>query len=225
MPTEAELVEALGISRNSVREALKALQALSIVEVRHGFGTYVGDSSLEPFAGALVFRDRKSLRRDRRELHEIVDVREALETGLIAQLPPQFAPEDVARLGDRLDVLRRDAGRGEAGDDADRAFHEALYAPLFAGERSSATAPSPPSRSTRRSTPRSPRRTPPMRRPRSPNTSPASAGACAKRLEPAGPATIAARGNRTLRTGEGRVDHPAPRVTAPGGVCAGAGLS
>lgn len=48
LPTEAELMEDLGISRNSVREALKALQALDIVEIRHGYGTYVGRASLTP---------------------------------------------------------------------------------------------------------------------------------------------------------------------------------
>ncbi len=41
LPTEPELMEHLGASRNSVREALKALQAMGIVEIRHGFGTYV----------------------------------------------------------------------------------------------------------------------------------------------------------------------------------------
>jgi DNA-binding FadR family transcriptional regulator len=39
LPTEPELMEYLGASRNSVREALKALQAMGIVEIRHGFGT------------------------------------------------------------------------------------------------------------------------------------------------------------------------------------------
>lgn len=42
LPTEAALMEDLGVSHNSVREALEALQALDIVEVRHGCGTYVG---------------------------------------------------------------------------------------------------------------------------------------------------------------------------------------
>src|SRR5579875_2681504 len=36
MPTEFELMESLNVSRNSLREALKALQAVGIVEVRHG---------------------------------------------------------------------------------------------------------------------------------------------------------------------------------------------
>lgn len=130
MPTEAELVERLGISRNSVREALKALQAVDIVEVRHGFGTYVGDCSLDPFADALVFRGRKSLRGDREDLYEIVDLRQALEAGLVGQLVAVITDDQLAALKASLDELIRLAGQGEAGDDADRAFHEHLFAPL-----------------------------------------------------------------------------------------------
>ncbi|WP_255615491.1 MULTISPECIES: FadR/GntR family transcriptional regulator [unclassified Saccharopolyspora] len=42
MPTELELIELLGVSRNSVREAVRSLRALGIVDVRHGHGTVVG---------------------------------------------------------------------------------------------------------------------------------------------------------------------------------------
>lgn len=130
MPTEAELVDRLGVSRNSVREALKALQAVDIVEIRHGFGTFVGECSLTPFSGALVFRGRRSLRADRHDLYEIVDLREALEAGLVGQLIGVMTDVDLALLGERLADLKDHSGQGKAGDDADRAFHEQLFAPL-----------------------------------------------------------------------------------------------
>ena len=130
MPTEADLMERLGISRNSVREALKALQAMDIVEIRHGFGTYVGDCSLDPFADALVFRGRKSLRGDRHDLYEIINLRQALEVGLVGQLVSVVTDSDLEKLAKRLEDLIAYAGQGAAGDNADRAFHEQLYAPL-----------------------------------------------------------------------------------------------
>ncbi|MFE6855413.1 FadR/GntR family transcriptional regulator, partial [Streptomyces sp. NPDC057674] len=46
LPKEADLAAALGLSRNSLREAVKALSLLNILDVRQGDGTYV--SSLEP---------------------------------------------------------------------------------------------------------------------------------------------------------------------------------
>jgi DNA-binding FadR family transcriptional regulator len=130
MPTEAEMVEQLGISRNSLREALKSLQAVRIVEIRHGFGTYVGDCSLDPFADALVFRGRRSLRGDRHDLFEIIDLRQALEAGLIAQVISVINDSDLERMAAALQQLAEHAGRGRAGDEADKAFHEQLFAPL-----------------------------------------------------------------------------------------------
>ncbi len=130
MPTETELAEHLGIGRNSVREALKSLQAIGIVEIRHGFGTYVGDCSLEPFADALVFRVRRSLRAQGHEMREIVDVRQALEVGLISQVIDLIDDEGIARLAGCLDRMAEAADAGQDIAAADRAFHDQLYAPL-----------------------------------------------------------------------------------------------
>jgi DNA-binding FadR family transcriptional regulator len=47
MPTEPQLMKLLGASRNSVREAIRALQALGIVDIRHGYGTFVGQALLK----------------------------------------------------------------------------------------------------------------------------------------------------------------------------------
>ena len=40
MPTENELIEQLGVSRSSLREAIKSLEALHILDIRHGVGTF-----------------------------------------------------------------------------------------------------------------------------------------------------------------------------------------
>jgi len=56
LPTESALCADLGVSRSSVREALRKLQALDIVTVRQGSGSYVGDMSLQPLVETLVLR-------------------------------------------------------------------------------------------------------------------------------------------------------------------------
>lgn len=68
LPTEAEIMQAWGVSRTVVREALSKLQAGGLVETRHGIGTFV----LEGRAGA-------NLRLDLSDLAEAVDVLALLE--------------------------------------------------------------------------------------------------------------------------------------------------
>jgi DNA-binding FadR family transcriptional regulator len=130
LPTETELVEALGVSRNSIREALKALQALDIVEIRHGYGTYVGRLSLDPLADGLTFRALHDIGRDLRSMEEILEVREALEAALIRRVAATVPDEDLAALDE---VTKRMAERAKSGDtfaEEDREFHEILYRSL-----------------------------------------------------------------------------------------------
>ncbi|MFF8612866.1 FadR/GntR family transcriptional regulator [Streptomyces sp. NPDC015350] len=131
LPTEAELMELFGVGRVSVREALKGLQAMNVVEIRRGSGTFVGSLSLSPFAEGLAFRAAVRHRRGEPGLLELMKVREALETGLIGAVAAGIPDGD-------LDVLRglaaemgaetRAGGRVARG--TDRAFHLALYASL-----------------------------------------------------------------------------------------------
>ena len=56
LPTEAELCDILEVSRSSVREAIRTLSTLDIVDVRHGHGTYVGAMSGSHGGGARLPR-------------------------------------------------------------------------------------------------------------------------------------------------------------------------
>ena len=83
LPTENELSVALGVGRNMLRESLKVLQALGVIEIRHGFGMFVAPSNFDALADGLTFRGRLSLRHQGLEALQLVDVRQALESGLI----------------------------------------------------------------------------------------------------------------------------------------------
>ncbi|MEV5982206.1 FadR/GntR family transcriptional regulator [Streptomyces sp. NPDC052114] len=129
LPTEPELMERLGVSRNSVREALKALQAMGIVEIRHGFGTYVGPMSMAPMIEGLTFRTVAGHYRGEDSLRQLLELREAVETGLIARLAGRIPPADLAELDalvDRMDAEAAPVG-GEVRAETDRAFHATLY--------------------------------------------------------------------------------------------------
>lgn len=132
MPTEFELVDELDVSRNSLREALKALQAVGIVEIRHGFGMYVGSMSLGALVDELTFHARISKRQGRDDLAHLVDVREVLERGLVEQVIDRGLIVDAG--GSDLDeIMRRMDAEATAGfvtPETDRLFHELLYRPL-----------------------------------------------------------------------------------------------
>ncbi|MFJ5259642.1 FadR/GntR family transcriptional regulator [Streptomyces sp. NPDC088387] len=130
LPTETELMEDLGVSRNSVREALKALQALDIVEIRHGYGTYVGQASMTPLVDGLTFRTLTRQGADAGALAEILQVREVLEEGLIRRVAATLSEAELDGLEAVVDRMESAGRLGERFDELDREFHELLYVSL-----------------------------------------------------------------------------------------------
>ena len=130
MPTEFELMDELDVSRNSLREALKALQAVGIVEIRHGFGMYVGHRSLGALVDELTFHGRMSINAGRSDLAHLVQIREILECGLIEQVISSAADSDLDDLREAINRIDTEATTGFVTPEADRHFHDILYRPL-----------------------------------------------------------------------------------------------
>lgn len=130
LPTESELCEALGVSRSSVREAMRTLSSLDIVEVRHGHGSFVGGLSMAPLVSGLVFRSVLDSEGDLRTLREVVDLRIALDLGTaeeLVELHRGRRRDDLRRLVDRM---RGHTARGESFAEEDGEFHRELLAGL-----------------------------------------------------------------------------------------------
>jgi DNA-binding FadR family transcriptional regulator len=130
LPSEAELAGHLGVSRNAVREALKVLQTLDIVETRHGQGSFVGRFSLNALVDGLAFRILFDVKRDLRTLRELLELRQVLECGLVSRLPEQMTNERLEELQVLVDMMEEKARQGQTFPEEDRAFHVALYQPL-----------------------------------------------------------------------------------------------
>jgi DNA-binding FadR family transcriptional regulator len=130
LPTETELCEAVGASRSSVREAVKILSALDIVEVRHGHGTFVGRMSLNALVESLAFRGLLSGEEDHHVLGQVVDVRQTLEQGLAAEIIDVLDDGHRADLSALAEQMAELAAQDKDFLEIDRAFHLKLMEPL-----------------------------------------------------------------------------------------------
>lgn len=130
IPTETELCQELGVSRSSVREAIRRLATLDIVEVRHGHGTVVGQMSLAPLVETLVFRGVLSPGDDLAALREVVDMRCALDLALSERVVEVHKNKDNPRLRELVDRMVACAEEEKPFLSEDRQFHTALLAPV-----------------------------------------------------------------------------------------------
>ncbi len=123
MPTEADLMEELAVSRSSVREAVRTLVALDILQVRHGTGTFVGPMSLRPLVEAVVFRGVLDPGAGFESLRDVVEVRMGLDFALAPRIVERLGHREAPELQASVDALLAAAARDEPAPDADRAFH------------------------------------------------------------------------------------------------------
>ena len=130
LPTEGELCSRLGVSRSNVREAIRKLSTLDIVDVRHGHGTYVGEMTLDALVEALVFRGVLSPGDDLDALRDVVEVRKALDHGMSEQIVDALNGTENSELKDLVDEMTALAAAGKTFPQQDRAFHTGLLAKL-----------------------------------------------------------------------------------------------
>src|SRR5438034_4295652 len=123
LPREADLAKQLGLSRNSLREAVRALSLARVLEVRQGDGTFV--SSLEPEELLEPALSATHLLQGRTVL-ELFEVRRMLEPEAAALAALRAGDETKEALRRELDRMYAASDRAEELVDADAAFHDVL---------------------------------------------------------------------------------------------------
>jgi GntR family transcriptional regulator, transcriptional repressor for pyruvate dehydrogenase complex len=106
LPREADLAAELGLSRNSLREAVKALSLINVLDVRQGDGTYATSLAPSLLLEALSFI--VDFHRDDTVL-EFLEVRRILEPAATALAALRMSDEDKAQLGNILDAVDVDS--------------------------------------------------------------------------------------------------------------------
>lgn len=123
LPPEGELALQLGVSRNSVREGIKALESVGVLESRRGIGVFVKAFSFEPLLDNLAYGLGGALK----QIEEVITIRRTLEVGLIDKTLELIGPDDIRELRETVDKMRVHAERGESFPDEDRQFHQLLF--------------------------------------------------------------------------------------------------
>lgn len=137
LPAERELAASLGVSRPSMREAIRALTALNIIESRHGDGTYV--SSLEPELLSEPIDFLLQVNAD--SLVALFEARRELESGIAALAAERATELELAELEDFVKSGHALIDDVEAFIEHDVEFHarirRAARSPIFASLLSS----------------------------------------------------------------------------------------
>ncbi|WP_255459472.1 MULTISPECIES: FadR/GntR family transcriptional regulator [unclassified Nocardiopsis] len=126
LPTERDLSARLGVSRSSMREAIRALTTLGVLESRHGAGVYV--TALRPADLLETFSVLAEVSQGE-TLLEVLQVRRMLEPAATALAAARASAEDLDRIGSLLERME-DAPDTVCADTvtADLGFHQAIVA-------------------------------------------------------------------------------------------------
>ncbi|HEX2356195.1 MAG TPA: FCD domain-containing protein [Micromonosporaceae bacterium] len=122
IPTEPQLARAMGVGRNTVREAVRALVHAGVLECRQGSGTYV--AATDEFAGAVARRLAGA------EFAEAIEVRRAFEVEAARLAALRRTPSDVAALDGALADRELAWRSGRVADfiEADAVLHTLIVA-------------------------------------------------------------------------------------------------
>jgi GntR family transcriptional regulator, transcriptional repressor for pyruvate dehydrogenase complex len=104
LPAERELSEAMGVSRPTIREAIRSLIAMHILEARHGAGTFVSSLSIEELLRPLQFVFALS----ESGLQELFEVRLLLEPGAAALAAERTTEAEIAAMRECVERTRRE---------------------------------------------------------------------------------------------------------------------
>lgn len=125
LPSTKEMSERFGVGRSTTREALSALKAMGLIEIRQGGGCTVIRSSP---ASDSALPELESMRMNRETLLELIEVRQSLEVSIATLAADKRGDADVAALRGIVAEMERAIGDDLEGERTDVQFHLALVA-------------------------------------------------------------------------------------------------
>lgn len=121
LPTESQLADKFGVSRNVVREAIAQLRADGMVEARQGVGAFV----MAPEQRTAIRIDREALK-DQRNMEQLFELRSILETESATLAAARCTSDDLAAIKAALDRMGGEERWEDGSIEADLLFHRAI---------------------------------------------------------------------------------------------------
>jgi GntR family transcriptional repressor for pyruvate dehydrogenase complex len=122
LPSERELAETLGVSRSSIRDAIRSLELMGMVEPRQGAGTIVREISSDSLANPLA----NVLKRKEELVSELLDFRKMLEPPLAARAATRVSADEISEMEEILQRQQEKQSLGEAAVAEDAEFHYSI---------------------------------------------------------------------------------------------------
>ena len=127
IPTEAEMAENMGVGRNSIREAIKILVYLGVLEIRRAEGTFVcegfSESMIDPMIYGIILDKEDSC-------ENLMELREMIEVGVLQLAMAKVKEEELKSLKEKLGHMKTAIEAGSENVEnafwADNEFHDAI---------------------------------------------------------------------------------------------------
>lgn len=117
-----KLAEQLQVSRSAIREALSALKAMGLIDIKQGSGTFVKEipkNHLDfPLSAAMLM--------NKEDVSHLLEVRKIIEIGTVASAALHRSDDDIQHMMQILDAMKLAQGDGELGEKVDFQFHSAI---------------------------------------------------------------------------------------------------
>lgn len=117
-----QLAENFHVGRSAIREALSALRAMGLIEIRQGEGTYVREFETEqisfPLSTAILMNVHDTA--------HLLEVRKILEAGTVFSAAKKRTEKQLQTMREALEEMKRANGDEELGEKADLQFHMAI---------------------------------------------------------------------------------------------------
>jgi GntR family transcriptional repressor for pyruvate dehydrogenase complex len=122
LPSERELSETFRVSRTTVREAIRTLESMKLLQSRQGDGTYVLVSSAE----ALIQPLAAALFNEKDDIRDIFYIRKIIEPHVAELAAENATPQEIEEMGKILRKQEECIGQGENIIETDSAFHNLM---------------------------------------------------------------------------------------------------